>query len=424
MDRRGFLGAGLGASVLGAVAARRAAGGALPEQPAMREAGAPFSNYGRPSPSEQDIVRWIVANPGAPGNGVSWCPLHELEGIVTPNGLHFERHHNGVPRIAPEDHRLLVHGLVERPLVFRIADLLRYPLRSRLCFLECGGNSNAGWHRRPVQAPAGYVHGLVSCSEWTGVPLATVLAETGVRSGASWLVAEGADAFAMNVSIPLAEARRDALLALYQNGERLRPENGYPLRLLLPGREGVLNVKWLRRLQLSDRPIMARNETSRYTELLPSGKARQFTGVMEVKSLLLSPSAGMSLPGPGLYQLSGLAWSGRGRILRVEVSADGGRQWREATLEGPSLPCCFTRFRHPWRWSGGPAVLQSRALDESGAWQPDRAALIAERGRHGYFHYHAIVSWQVEEDGTVRSVYGDAGGSGGAAPADIGEDWF
>jgi len=373
--------------------------------PWMLKPGEPFSTYGIPSKFESDVVRFPSPNRTVAGNGVSWTPLHRLEGMITPNGLHFERHHNGVPQIDPEHHRLLIHGLVKNPSFFTVNDLLRYPMQSRICFVECGGNSNAGWNKSPSRAEAGYFHGLVSCSEWTGVPLATVLNEAGINKKAKWLIAEGADAFAMDVSIPVAEARKEGLLALYQNGERIRPENGYPLRLILPGLEGVLNVKWLRRLKATDKPIMARNETSKYTELLPSGKARMFTFVIEAKSLITSPSANMVLKTPGLYQISGLAWSGRGRIQKVEVSADGGKSWAEAELQEPVLPKSFTRFRVPWRWDGSPSILKSRATDETGYVQPERDKLIAERGRHGFFHYNAIVTWQVDEDGVVNHIY-------------------
>ncbi|MDD2768787.1 MAG: sulfite dehydrogenase [Methylococcus sp.] len=399
--RRKFLKKGLvltGAALAGTAKAD-------PPPPWMTRPGAPLSNYGQPSPHERAVIRWVAANTDAPGNGISWTPLERLEGIVTPSGLHFERHHNGVPQIDPAFHRLTVHGLVGKALSFGIDELLRYPMASRLCFIECGGNSNACWHQEPMQAPAGNIHGLASCSEWTGVPLATVLDECGLQPNAKWLIAEGADAAAMNVSIPLDKALGDALLALYQNGERLRPENGYPLRLILPGWEGVTNVKWLHRLQLAEQPAMARNETAKYTELLPSGQARQFSFVMEAKSLITRPSGGQTLPGPGLHQISGLAWSGRGAIRQVEVSTDGGKTWRDAALDAPVLPKCFTRFRLPWRWDGSPAVLKSRATDETGYTQPERQTLIAERGRQGYFHYNAIVAWAVAAEGSVSHVY-------------------
>jgi sulfane dehydrogenase subunit SoxC len=406
LDRRLFLKKGLSFGAGAALVGHPFRASSDEPPPWMKTPGEPFTNYGVPSPHEKEAIRWISANSAAPGNGISWTPLHKLEGIITPNGLHFERHHNGVPQIDPHQHRLLIHGLVENPLSFGIDELLRYPMVSRLCFVECGGNSNAGWHEEPIQTPVGYFHGLASCSEWTGVPLAVVLEEAGLRPDARWLVAEGADAAAMNISIPVEKALDDALLALYQNGERLRPENGYPLRLILPGWEAVLSVKWLRRLQAATGPVMARNETAKYTELLPSGKARQFTFVMDAKSIVTFPSPGRHLHGPGLYQISGLAWSGRGRIKRVEVSADGGRSWAEAALQDPVLPQCFTRFRLPWRWDGSPLVLKSRAVDETGYVQPEREALIAERGRQGYFHYNAIVCWAVAADGSVSHTYG------------------
>ena len=373
--------------------------------PWMHKPGQPFTPYGRPSTYEKDVVRRIGANRDVPGNGVAWTPLEDLAGLLTPNGLHFERHHNGVPQIEPAQHRLLIHGMVKQALTFSMRDLERYPMQSQMLFIECGGNSNAGWHQEPIQRPLGSFHGLVSCSEWTGVPLSILLDEAGVDAKASWVVAEGADAIAMNISIPLSKLKDDCLLAIYQNGEKIRPENGYPLRLIVPGWEGVLNVKWLRRLQVTDRPVMARNETAKYTELLPSGKARQFTFFIDAKSLITSPSHGQRLAGPDIYEIRGLAWSGRGRIRKVDVSADGGKSWAEAKLQDPVLPRCFTRFRAAWQWDGKPAILKSRAIDETGYVQPERSALVAERGRNGYFHYNAIVAWEVDEDGTVSHVY-------------------
>lgn len=376
-----------------------------PRPPWMLKSGNPFSNYGQPSEHESRTIRWISENAMAAGNGVSWSPLHELEGMITPNGLHYERHHNGVPAIDPKQHELLVHGLVKQPLRFSIPDLLRYPMSSRLCFIECGGNSNAGWNSRPLQAAAGHLHGLVSCSEWTGVSLSILLEEAGVDPRAKWLIAEAADGIAMNISLPLEKVMDDTLLALYQNGERLRPENGYPMRLVVSGWEGVVNVKWLRRLELSEQPVMSRNETAKYTELLPSGKARQFSYTMDVKSVITSPCAGHQLDQPGVFQITGLAWSGHGKIKRVDVSADGGKTWAEAELNGPVLDKCFTRFRIPWQWQGDEAVIMSRATDELGYVQPARNTLVAERGRHGYFHYNAIVSWAVSSEGFVSHVY-------------------
>lgn len=415
LDRRLFLKRGLIIGAATAIASKSAT--ALAEtaatgvnamqgrEPWMLKSGKPFSNYGQPSPHESKTIRWISANSMASGNGVSWCPLHELEGTITPNGLHYERHHNGVPEIEPDKHLLLVHGMVDNPLTFTIRDLLRYPMESRVCFIECGGNSNAGWNSNPIQAAAGHFHGLISCSEWTGVPLSIILNEAGLKPEATWLVAEAADGIAMNISLPVEKAMDDVILALYQNGERIRPENGYPLRLLVPGWEGVVNVKWLRNLQLTDQPVMARNETAKYTELLPSGKTRQFTFVMDAKSLITSPCAGQEMHGPGLYQITGLAWTGHGRISRVEVTADGGASWAEAMLQEPVLSKSLTRFRIPWKWNGETAVIKSRATDETGYVQPERDVLVGERGRHGYFHYNAIVSWEVSPEGYISHVY-------------------
>lgn len=431
LDRRLLLKQGL---LFGTVAWLPAVQGAATEKPGtgsaearpawMRTPGAEFSHYGVPARAEKDVARFPAPNRVQRNSGTSWTPLHLLEGTITPTGLHFERHHNGVPDVVPDAHRLLIHGRVERALTFSMEDLLRYPMVTRTCFIECGGNSNAGWNRIPSQSQAGYFHGLVSNSEWTGVPLRVLLQEAGVGSGAEWVIAEGADAFAMHVSIPLEKLLDDAVLALYQNGERLRPENGYPLRLLLPGWEGVVNVKWLRRLELTDRPAMARNETARYTDLGVDGRTRMFSFHMDAKSLITSPSPGMALKGgPGLYQITGLAWSGRGCISKVEVSADNGATWAEAALQEPVLPRAFTRFRIPWRWSGAAAVLKSRATDATGYVQPERSALIAQRGRHGFYHYNGIVNWSVDENGVVGHVYDEAKPDpAGAADIDAGWD--
>ncbi|HDY85148.1 MAG TPA: sulfite dehydrogenase, partial [Methylophaga sp.] len=241
----------------------------------------------------------------------------------------------------------------------------------------------------------------------TGIPLKLLLQEVGIKAEAKWVIAEAADAAALNISIPLEKLLDDAILALYQNGERLRPENGYPMRLVLPGWEGILNVKWLRQLRLTNEPAMTRDETSQYTELMPDGTARQFTFIMEAKSLITSPSLGMMLPdNPGTYQISGLAWSGRGKIARVEISADGGETWADAELHSPILDRAFTRFSLPWHWQGDYSVLQSRATDETGYVQPTRDALVQQRGQHGFFHYNAIVSWEITEQGDINHVYG------------------
>lgn len=432
LDRRLLLKYGLGFAAGGALATllpEAVAAGDTPTQdlparyPWMNRPGTGFSNYGQPSEYESDVIRWISNNEAVPGNGVSWTPLHLLEGTIVPNGLHFERHHNGVPQIDPAAHRLLIHGLVDRELLFSVDDLLRYPMHSRICFIECGGNSNAAWNKTPSQAAVGYFNGLVSNCEWTGIPLRVLFEEAGMQTDTKWLIAEGADATAMQNSIPLELAMDEGLLALYQNGERLRPENGYPMRIVVPGVEGVRNIKWVRRLMLSREPVMARNETARYTDLLPSGKARQFALVINARALLTFPATGHKLPAPGYYQIKGLAWSGRGRITKVEVSADNGKTWADAALDEPVLAKAFTRFRLPWRWDGQTVRLKARAVDETGYVQPERSELIAERGHHAFYHFNGILTFEITPDGLVKHVY-DQDDSAADSGTGIDAGWF
>src|SRR6185436_2466955 len=315
----------------------------------MKAPGAPLRPYGERSPHEASVQRIVGPMPGTTGSGSSRAPLEFLEGMLTPNSLHFERNHSGEPDISSTQHRLVIHGLVRRPLTFDLDALARYPLISRMHFIECSGNSAPLYAAQPPQAGAGALHGLVSCAEWTGVPLGTLLDEVGVRPEGKWLLAEGADAAAMSRSVPMEKALDDAMIAIYQNGERLRPENGYPMRLLLPGWEGNTNVKWLRRLKVTTGPMMTKDETSKYTDSLPDGTALQFTFPMGVKSVITSPSGGLKMQGAGLYQISGLAWSGSSRVRRVDVSADGGKTWAPAVLSAPVLSKAFTRFRMAWR---------------------------------------------------------------------------
>ncbi len=400
--RRALLG-GLGSAVAGLVA-RPAAGAAAGDPaasipPSMLTQGVPAGAhpYGLPSPFERSVVR-VAHNTTA-----SLTPWQDLAGIVTPNGLHYERHHAGVPTIDPATHRLMIHGMVEHPLVLTMDDILRLPSVSRMHFLECAGNSQ-GWTGADPKATVQTTHGLMSCAEWTGVPLSALLADVGVRPGATWMLAEGADAAGMTRSVPVAKAMDDAILAYAQNGERLRPEQGYPLRLFLPGFEGNMSVKWLRRLKFGDKPFETREETSKYSDLMPDGSARQFTFVMEAKSVITAPSGGQRLPGRGFQEITGIAWSGRGLITRVEVSTDGGAHWQPAELQAPVLSKCVTRFRLPWHWDGAPAVLMSRAIDETGYVQPTRAALVAVRGTHSYYHFNAIQPWRVDAQGGVTDA--------------------
>jgi sulfane dehydrogenase subunit SoxC len=406
LNRRIFL---EGALVAGATGAGLASAAAepLPVPRWMKVPGANFVPYGQPSQFESKVVRTIAppANPATQGIGTARTPLHLLEGMMTPSGLHFERSHSGIPDIDPDQHRLVIHGLVKQPLVFTLEALSRYPMTSRIAFVECAGNSGALNSPQPQALNVPAIHGLLSCSEWTGVKLSTLLDEAGVEPSARWLIAEGADSASMSRSVPLAKAMDDALICIYQNGEHVRPSNGYPVRLLLPGFEGNMNVKWLRRLKLTAEPAMAKDETSKYTILLKDEKAWQFVFPLEVKSVITRPSPGLALKGPGFYEISGLAWSGNGSIRQVEVSADGGQSWAPAALSGPILPKAPVRFRMPWQWNGGPVVLQSRATDDTGMVQPSRAAFIAERGLRGQYHFNAIQSWRIDEKGEAANVY-------------------
>ncbi|MCY4614121.1 MAG: sulfite dehydrogenase [Nitrospira sp.] len=333
----------------------------------------------------------------------SRTPLQDLHGIITPSALHFERHHNGVPLIDPARHRLLVHGLVERPLLFTMDELKRFPATSRIVFVECSGNSGKEW-KGPKGKTAQEIHGLTSTSEWTGVRLSTVLAEAGLTPGVTWMLAEGSDAAAMTRSLPLDRVLDEALLCYAQNGEPLRPEQGYPLRLLVPGFEGNTCIKWVRRLKLVSAPVMTREETSKYTDLMPDGTARQFTFDMEAKSVITAPSGGQRLKKPGYVEIRGLAWSGRGRVEKVEVSVDGGTSWRTAVLQAPVLSKCHTRFCLDWWWGGREAILQSRCIDETGYRQPTHQELVSVRGTNSYYHYNAIQSWKIDEEGIVSNV--------------------
>jgi len=397
----------LGASGLVTSGSKKAAAFEPPDVPPwMKSPGAGFNEYGVPSKHESKVTRTLIrSQPGTTGSGAARTPLEALDGTLTPSGLHFERSHSGVPDIDPDKHRLLIHGMVKRPLIFTIDALLRYPMVSRIHFLECSGNSQFLYQPTPPSLTAGQTHGLVSCSEWTGVPLRLLLEEAGVDPGAPWILAEGADAAAMSRSVPMAKAMDDAMLALFQNGERLRPENGYPVRLFLPGWEGNMSVKWLRRLKVVPAPIMTKDETSRYTDLQADGTSLMFTYPMEVKSVITRPSHGMTLKGAGLYQISGIAWSGGGTITRVEVTSDGGRTWTAAPLSPPVLPRALTRFRLPWRWDGSASVLKSRATDDTGAVQPERDRFITDHGHNAIFHCNAIQAWGVAANGEVKHVY-------------------
>jgi sulfane dehydrogenase subunit SoxC len=402
LDRRLFLKAGLA----GSATLLMARAGAAEREPWMMAPGAGMSESSVPSRFETHIRRTnIQSQPGTTGSGASRTPLQHLDGIITPSRVHFERHHAGIPDIDPSRHQLMIHGMVKRPLSFSVEALDRYPKISRIQFLECSGNSRGQMARQPVPATCSAMHGLLSASEWGGVPLSTLLDEAGVDPRARWIVARGADAAVMARSVPLEKALDDAIVALFQNGERLMPANGYPMRLFLPGWEGNTSVKWLRSIEVTDRPAMTREETSKYSDLQNDGTARLFTFEMGVKSVITSPSPGLEMGAPGIYQISGLAWSGASAIRRVEVSADGGKSWADAALDAPVLPKCLTRFRAAWQWKGGPAVILSRATDQNGAVQPTRSSALKGRASNTTYHYNGIQAWRISEDGAVHNVY-------------------
>jgi sulfane dehydrogenase subunit SoxC len=419
LDRRALLGRGIafaGAMTAGASSSLTgAAAEPLADDPWSQVMGSVTPPLQTPSRFEKDVVRTRSNPNNEMRNSHARTPHHLLNGTITPSSLHFTINHSGLPDIDPAKHRLVIHGLVKQPLEYSVESLSRYPMVSRMAFVECGGNSAPMFSNEPMQLTAQAIHGLCSSSEWTGVLLSTLLEEAGVDPKAKWVVAEGADSLALSRSVPLKKALDDAMVALYQNGERIMPGNGYPMRLLLPGYEGNMNVKFLRRLKLVEQPAMTYYEGRTYSQILPDGKAYRFYFLQEVKSFITQPSFGLSLQGPGYYEISGIAYSGTGRIAKVMVSADGGKSFAPAALQGPVHPKAFTRFRMPWRWDGQPVVLQSRAWDEAGNVQPTRAEFVALRGESKApltnplafpnQHYNSITSWGIGSNGEIKHVY-------------------
>jgi sulfane dehydrogenase subunit SoxC len=301
----------------------------------------------------------------------------------------------------------MVMGMVREAKVYTMDDLMRLPAVSRIHFIECGANSGMEWANVSVPSVQ-YTHGMLSCCEFTGVRLATLLDDCGADTKkARFVLAEGADGSGLTRTIAMERALDDVIVAWGMNGEMLRPENGYPLRLVVPGVQGVSWVKWLRRIEVGDQPWHTREEALHYIDLMPDGRHRQFTSIQECKSVITTPSAGQTLLDKGQYNVSGLAWSGRGRIKRVDVSFDGGRNWRTARLETPVLSKALTRFNIDWVWNGAPAILQSRAIDETGYVQPRIAQLRAVRGTRSIYHNNAIQSWRIAANGEVGNVQVD-----------------
>jgi len=397
IDRSDFLRAGAGLAGV-------ALGGEVPPWTKELGAGIDAMPYGVPSTFEKNVVRrnvpWLTATTQS---SVSFTPIADLDGIITPNGLCFVRDHGGTPEVDPRRHELMIHGLVDRPLVLSMEDIVRYPTISRIHFVECPANGGMEWKGAQMQG-AQFTHGMIHCCEWTGVSLATLLADAGVKPQAKWMLAEGADAAAMTRSIPIEKATDDCIVAWSQNGERLRPENGYPLRLIVPGWQGNLNVKWLRRLKFGTDPWETREETSKYTDLMADGRARQFPWLLEAKSVVTYPCPEKPVRGKGFNEVTGLAWSGRGKVERVDVSFDGGVNWRVAALQAPVLSKALTRFRIPWQWNGETAYLQSRVIDETGYVQPTIAQLRKVRGTNAIYNKNSIQTWRVNPNGTVDSV--------------------
>lgn len=361
--------------------------------------------YGMPSKYETNLLR--RESPGltrVPAASVSFAPLQGLFGIITPSGLHFERHHQGWQDIDPSKHRFMINGLVNNPKVYTMDDLMRLPSVSRMHFIECGANTAMEWGNVAVPSVQ-YSHGMLSCCEFTGVPLSVLLEDCGYdKKNGKYILAEGSDGSSMTRTISIGRALDDVIVAWGMNGEMLRPENGYPLRLIVPGVQGVSWVKWLRRIEVGDKPYATKDEAVHYIDLMPGGLYRQYTSIQECKSVITTPSAGQRLLDKGFYNITGLAWSGRGKIKRVDVSVDGGRNWRTARLESPVLSKCLTRFNIDWVWDGSPIILQSRAIDETDYVQPKINELREIRGTKSVYHNNAIQSWKLAESGELSNV--------------------
>ena len=416
-SRRAFLGVTVGGALTGAAGAQAADPAVVarsgnpknlppnvPDWTKVLGDGVATHPYGKPSKFEKNVIRrdveWLTPSRES---SVNFTPLHALDGIITPNGLCFERHHGGAAVINPADHRLMIHGLVDKPLIFTVGDIMRMPRTNRVHFLECAANSGMEWRGAQLNS-CQFTHGMIHNVMYTGVPLKALLDEAGVKPTGKWLLAEGADASAMTRSIPIEKAMKDCLVAFKMNGEALRTEQGYPVRLVVPGWEGNLWVKWLRRIEVGDQPWHTHEETSKYTTLMTDGRARRFTFVMDAKSVITNPSPEAPLIAKGRNVLSGIAWSGRGRISRVDVTLDGGKNWQEARIDGPMLDKSIVRFYVDFDWQGKELLVQSRAHDETGYVQPTKDELRKVRGVNNIYHNNGIQTWLVRSTGETENV--------------------
>jgi sulfane dehydrogenase subunit SoxC len=411
-DRREFLRKGLAVAAgvtAGAAAPALAKGNPAdmaPNVPSWTKSlgrGVVARPYGRPSDFtdlQRRTVPWLTASPES---SISFSPLQDLKGIITPSGLHFERYHGGIPEVNPDSYQLMIHGLVDRPLIFTMEDLLRMPSVSEIRFIECPANGGMEWKGAQMEALQ-FTHGMISCSEWTGVRLSTLLDYVGVKPEGKWILAEGSDASGMSRSIPMEKALDDVMVCYAQNGEPLRPEQGYPVRLMVPGWEGNVSIKWLRRIEVGDQPWYHREETSKYTDLMPDGRSRKFTFVQEANSVVTNPCPENPIRQKGFIEIEGLAWSGRGTIKAVDLSFDGGVTWKQAEIKGIALPKALTRFSFKTEWNGEEWMLQSRAVDDTGYVQPTLAQLREARGVNSIYHKNSIHTWNVHANGEVHNV--------------------
>jgi sulfane dehydrogenase subunit SoxC len=410
--RRGFL-RGTAAVAGAGLAAASAARAATPD-PLITEVQSYASGfgdpvdaapYGMPIEFEKHVVRrnveWLTESPVS---SINFTPIHALEGTITPQGCAFERHHSGAIEMSKSDYRLMINGLVDQPLVFTFEDLLRFPRTMTTAFLECAANGGMEWGGAQLEG-CQFTQGMIHNMEYTGVPLRLLLEEAGVQTTGKWVYAEGHDASSNGRSIPLEKALDDVMVAFFANGEALRKEHGYPVRLVVPGWEGNMWVKWLRRISVYDQPVDSREETSKYTDLMSDGQARKWTWIMDAKSVITSPSPQAPIRhGKGPLVITGLAWSGNGRIERVDVTTDGGVSWQPARITGDAKSKALTRFHLDIDWDGSELMLQSRAVDETGYVQPTKDALRAVRGLNTVYHNNGIQTWWVKADGEVENV--------------------